>query len=129
MGRLIDADKMLEELEEFSMHITGSHHHNFIVSQCKNSIKRIIDEQPTVDVPDINVGDWIPIEDTSNIPEERKVYLVTYVTHLGRRYVRSVECSYSGETPRHIEWSKRINGTVTAYMSLPEPYKPEGEKP
>lgn len=113
MGRLINADKLIEEIESYRGDIFA------------DEIVNLIKQMPTVDVPDINVGEWIPIDDTSNIPEERKVYLVTYVTHRGRRYVRSVECSYSGETPRHIEWSKRINGTVTAYMTLPEPYKPE----
>ena len=68
MSRLIDADKLMEELTSFSMHITGSHHQDFIVSQCKNSIKRMVDEQPTVDVPDTNVGEWIPCSE--RMPEE-----------------------------------------------------------
>ena len=72
-------------------------------------------------------SEWISVDDVSKIPKERKVYLVTYVTPTGKKYVRSAECSYSGETPRHIEWSKKLNGTVVAWMSLPEPYRPEKE--
>lgn len=73
------------------------------------------------------VGEWIPIDGTSELPKERRVYLVTYVTRTGKKYVRSAECSYSGKTPRYIEWSKKLNGIVIAWMPLPEPYLKRGE--
>ena len=69
---------------------------------------------------------WIPVSE--GLPEEHKIYLVTYVTKTGRRYVRDCECSYAGQSPRHIEWSKKISGDVIAWMPLPEPYKAESEE-
>lgn len=63
---------------------------------------------------------WIPINE--QLPEEHKVYLVTYVTKTGKRYVRSCECSYAGTSPRCVYWSKKISGEVVAWMPLPEPY-------
>ena len=71
------------------------------------------------------MSEWIPIINGGSdpMPKEREVYLVTYVTLYGRRYVRDLQCSYSGITPRHIDWSKKINGTVIAWMPLPEPYE------
>lgn len=68
---------------------------------------------------------WIPILNGSAnpMPEERKVYLVTYETPHGRRYVRDLQASYVGITPPHIDWSKKIKGKVIAYMPLPEPYE------
>lgn len=71
------------------------------------------------------IGRWIPVNE--GLPEEHKIYLVTYVTKTGRRYVRDCECSYAGQSPRHIEWSKKISGEVIAWMPLPEPYKAESE--
>ena len=65
---------------------------------------------------------WIPCSE--RLPEEeRKVYLVTYKTLHGRRYVRDLQTNYVGETPRYVGWSKKVKGEVIAWMPLPEPYK------
>jgi len=68
---------------------------------------------------------WIPIigNQSTPMPKEHKVYLVTYKTLHGRRYVRDLETSYVGSTPRYIGWSKKVNGEVIAWMPLPTPYK------
>lgn len=122
MSRLIDADKLVEELISFSMNITGSHHHNFIVSQCKNSIKRIIDEQPTV-------GEWIPASQPPNNFEQHSCsedVLVKLKWDDG-------DISYSvGFYHKEHGWSEDSNNTETiAWMPLPwmklsELYQPEG---
>lgn len=70
---------------------------------------------------------WHPMNGynwTDEQPKERKVYLVTYETPNGRRYVRDLQCSYSGVSPRYVGWSKKINGSVIAWAELPEPYEP-----
>lgn len=66
--------------------------------------------------------EWISVKN-GELPQEGKVYLVTYVTKGGKKYVRDLQCRYASETPRLIIWSKKIPGTVIAYMPLPEPYK------
>lgn len=79
----------------------------------------------------LSESQWIPIHTngcfsvSDPMPKERTVYLVTYETPTGRRYVRTLECSYSGITPPHIDWSKKIKGTVIAWMPLPEPFQEE----
>lgn len=45
--RLIDADKLDEEIMHFSMAITGNPKLTTVVNECKSSFRRIIDEQPT----------------------------------------------------------------------------------
>ena len=47
---------------------------------------------------------------------ENKVILVSYRTAKGRNYVTTTLCN-------HGLLSKKINGIVTAFMFLPEPYK------
>lgn len=56
-------------------------------------------------------SEWISVDDVSKIPKERKVYLVTYVTPTGKKYVRSAECSYSGgnSTPYRMEQETERN--------------------
>lgn len=77
--------------------------------------------------------DWIPIKNgkADPMPKERQMYLVTYETPKShRKYVRCAECSYSGITPYHIEWSKKLGAAndscVIAYAPLPEPYEERG---
>lgn len=148
MGRLIDADKLMEELTSFSMHITGSHHQDFIVSQCKNSIKRMVDEQPAVDVPDINVGEWIPCNE--RLPENAKhkgafcpkywvmtkygqtigwynpdfeswFVLVWFITS---RCLESEIDLDRADIPKVVKVPIKTE-IVKAWMPLPEPYRPD----
>lgn len=148
MSRLIDADKLVEELEAFSMHITGSHHHNFIVSQCKNSIKRMVDEQPTVNVPDRNVGEWIPCSE--RLPDKEKIVLVSQTyswqhfedgasVTIGRLHQREENTipywEFQYYRPDFKHGTIMDNGIicpgseyVSAWMPLPEPYNQGGEK-
>lgn len=72
---------------------------------------------------------WIPMHGyhSDPMPEERKVYLVTYETSGGKRYVRDLQTNYVGSTPPYIGWSKKVNGNVLAWMPMPEPYREEGK--
>ncbi len=45
--RLIDADKLDEEIMYFFMAITGNPKQSTVINECKSSFRRIIDEQPT----------------------------------------------------------------------------------
>lgn len=124
MSRLIDADKLMEELETFSMQITGNHHHNFIVRQCKNSIKRIVDEQPTVDIFDTNVGEWIPADNPPK-PEE---YIVLSFDNFSVPIVGMYReddgggAYYVGDDDESCSSQGLF---VNAWMPLPEPYRKE----
>ena len=119
----------MEELTSFSTHITGNHHQDFIVSQCKNSIKRMVDEQPTVDVPDTNVGEWIPanhppnVYDTHNSTEDVLIKL---------KWDDGDISYYVGWYHREYGWSedskcaKTIAWMPLPWMKLSELYQPEG---
>lgn len=52
------------------------------------------------------------------VKDINKVILVSYRTMKGRNYVTTTQCN-------HGTLSKKINGTLTAFMFLPEPYKGE----
>ena len=56
MGRLIDADKLLQEIESLSVHITGLRSGKGVLSnfmnEYRNTVVRIIDEQPTAYDPE-----------------------------------------------------------------------------
>ena len=77
----------------------------------------LIEEQPELDVPDTNIGKWIPV--TERLPEVNVKVLVTY-EKLNGCYLQ-------------IGFDKRINckverwqgkGTrIVAWMPLPEAYK------
>ena len=69
--------------------------------------------------------EWIPVVNHASdpMPKEGGIYLCTYKTPKGRYYVRDIQCTYSGESPKWIGWSKKINGTVIAWKPLPEPFK------
>ena len=62
--RLIDADVLDEEVRNFFLAITGEPKQATVVRECKESFRRIIDEQPTVYVSD----GWIPVEE--RLPED-----------------------------------------------------------
>ena len=130
MSRLIDADKLMEELETFSMQITGNHHHNFIVRQCKNSIKRIVDEQPTVDIFDTNVGEWIPAD---NPPETDETEISDYVLLSFGNFpvplVGRYELDEEGNGAYYVGDSEKScisqGYAVNAWIPLPKPYRKE----
>ncbi len=64
-------------------------------------------------VPQIANSNFIP---DSRLTDKRSYILVTYETKTGRRYVKQAECLYG-------RISRKIGGTIIAWMPLPEPYK------
>ena len=54
--RLIDADALDEEVMHLFIAITGAPKQSTVVNECRKSFRKMIDEQPTIDVPDTNVG-------------------------------------------------------------------------
>lgn len=62
--RLIDANALDEEVRNFFLAITGNPKQATVVKECKESFRRMIDEQPTV----YEANDWIPVEE--KLPEE-----------------------------------------------------------
>ncbi len=62
--RLIDANALDEEVRNFRFTITGDPSQSTVVRECKESFRRMIDEQSTV----YEASDWIPVEE--KLPEE-----------------------------------------------------------
>lgn len=54
--RLIDADALDEEVMHLFITITGAPKQSTVVNECKRSFRKMIDEQPTIDVTDTNAG-------------------------------------------------------------------------
>ena len=67
--RLIDANALDEEVRNFFLAITGDPSQSTVVRECKESFRRIIDEQPTV----YEASDWISVEEEP--PEESGYYM------------------------------------------------------
>lgn len=66
--RLIDANALDDEVTNFFLAITGNPKQTTVVRECKESFRRMIDEQPTVYA---NNG-WIPVSE--KLPEEDERY-------------------------------------------------------
>lgn len=54
--RLIDADALDEEVMHLFIAITRTPKQSTVVNECKRSFRKMIDEQPTIDVTDTNAG-------------------------------------------------------------------------
>lgn len=103
MGRLIDADKLIEEIESYRGDIFAS------------EIVELIKQMPTV-------GEWIPCSE--RFPEESRKYEVTAYNGY-RRVTTQVKWQ-----PKLKTWS--LTGAmaywkIIAWMPLPEPYNPDKE--
>lgn len=124
MNRLIDADKLDEEAMHLFIAITGNPKQSTVVNECKKTFRNMIDEQPTADIPDTNVGEWIPI--TEKLPDPLNCCLVT----LEAEGELVVDIAYRYEDkffyPEDGFGEKDKGFTIIAWIHLPGPYKPEG---
>lgn len=117
MGRLIDADELREKLYESSMFDTYDDYSMVIDA---------IDDMPTVDIPDTNVGKWIPCDE--RLPKDRGPCLVTAYWH--ETYQTMVGCYWGKGEWWCVPWNNtggQHELHVIAWMPLPVPYE-EGEK-
>ncbi len=117
--RLIDANALDDEVTNFFLAITGNPKQTTVVRECKESFRRMIDEQPTVYA---NNG-WIPVSE--KLPEEDERYK-------GRKAIDVLVTTSNGRVTKVQRQSKydywcwgRIYGEPTAWQPLPEPYKEE----
>nr|DAY97358.1 MAG TPA: Protein of unknown function (DUF551) [Caudoviricetes sp.] len=70
--RLIDANVLDNEVANFFLTITGNPKQTTVVRECKESFRRMIDEQPTVYAND----GWIPVE--KKLPEDDRYILLSF---------------------------------------------------
>lgn len=148
--RLIDAGALEEEVRNFFLAITGNPKQATVVRECKESIRRIIDEQPTVHtegsgwipvsekLPEpltlvlvtVHTSEWIADYDSDWVPEEKKTYHPErYNTRTGYRNQEG-DWIFFDKTGSEV-WCVKEFGSekgvhysvVTAWQPLTEPYK------
>lgn len=111
---MIDEKKLKEEIESLTVFITGLRAGKGVLSEFakhyKESVLRIIDEQPQADK-------WIPCEE--RLPENNTNVIacfssgtVTELTYLGNGFFQGI-----------YEYNTKV---IVAWQPLPQPYKKEG---
>lgn len=112
--RLIDANALDEEVRNFFLTIIGDPSQSTVVRECKESFRRMIDEQPTV----YEANDWIPVDE--RLPESDGFYLATLDGEICGQ-----EEAFTGLAEfEHGKWIDDEEGykCVIAWQPLPEPY-------
>ena len=105
--RLIDANALDEEVRNFFLTIIGDPSQAMVVRECKESFRRIIDEQPTV----YEANDWIPVEE--KLPEFGEIVEVTvhsseWIADYSSGWVPEEEKTYHAE--EHNVYYGYLNG-------------------
>lgn len=105
--RLIDANALDEEVRNFFLTIIGDPSQAMVVRECKESFRRIIDEQPTV----YEANDWIPVEE--KLPEVGEIVEVTvhsseWIADYSSGWVLEEEKTYHAE--EHNVYYGYLNG-------------------
>ena len=121
--RLIDANALDDEVMNFFLAITGNPKQTTVVRECKESFRRMIDEQPTIYVDD----GWIPVSE--RLPEVSEgtedVYCPEFnVTIKGAS--KATTLKYAPDGTWFDDSGEVYN--VIAWQLLPEPYKGGDEK-
>lgn len=135
--KLIDANALDDEVMNFFLAITGNPKQTTVVRECKESFRKMIDEQPTIYADD----GWIPVSE--RLPEEHdsifaklkgtdkwreamfeKISDEVNVTIKYEDGSRKTTTSYTLDGVWEIEKEQRIvKQKVIAWQPLPEPYK------
>ncbi len=122
--RLIDADVLDEEVRNFFLAITGNPKQATVVRECKESFRKMIDEQPTV----YEVNDWIPV-DSDDRPKDEERVLVSFENFnvvLTARYKAEEEGgTFLLDADDTDESFVSHDLYVSAWQPLPNPYKGE----
>lgn len=122
--RLIDANALDEEVRNFFLAITGNPKQATVVKECKESFRRIIDEQPTV----YEANDWIPVEEW--LPKARQhdngepIEFITMIKGAGVPTVLSIneQDEWFSYDEMFYGEGRYNNYDVVAWQPLPEPY-------
>ena len=117
--RLIDANALDEEVRNFFLAITGDPSQSTVVRECKESFRRIIDEQPTV----YEASDWISVEEEP--PEESGYYMACiYNEEVDDYDFRKTWFAHVDDYDMdESEWRELYDfERVIAWQPLPEPY-------
>lgn len=126
---MIDEKKLDKEIADWFKKAISNGNHEVDTVDTSAVVRHIIDKQPKVDVPDTNVGEWIPC---SEPPKYTGDYLVTVGINrdgLGMYdEVRTANYNTFYETwTVHEDWKNAIGTNPIAWMSLPPAYKEDKE--
>lgn len=100
MSRYIDADDLDDEVMRWFITITGNPKQHTVVNECKNSFRRMIEEQPTADVTSVVHGEWLRHEPNPRIMEEFHEMGIGKGMSINSIYWTCSECGCCG-TPSH----------------------------
>ena len=121
---MINRQKLIEELVSESEHWKrGYPYEDGILGGLSIAI-RYIKAQPPADVPDINVGEWIPCSE--RLPERYQKVLVTaprMQTVLLKEPTYFVDIGHCDFEGKFNLSTARTRQYAEAWMPLPEPYK------
>jgi hypothetical protein len=121
MARYIDADALREEINSLSVTLCGK---ELFGELAKHSVSQKIDEAPTADVTDTNVGNksaWISVDE--RLPEPF-VSVLTYMP--GEAPHPTVHEGYLNKRGKwYAGGVDRLPDEVVMWMPMPEP--PKGE--
>ena len=112
---MINRQKLIEELEPlrkqaWEKYIEYAEPENFYHEGCYDEIMRVIDiieSQPPADVPDTNVGEWIPCS-SGKMPEHNQRVATTHLLHRELRHLSTAV--YFKEKGRLIDYEWRGEG-------------------
>lgn len=122
--RLIDANALDEEVRNFFLTIIGDPSQSTVVRECKESFRRMIDEQPTV----YETNDWIPVEEW--LPKARQhdngepIEFIAMIKGAGVPTVLSIneQDEWFSYDEMFYGEGRYNNYDVVAWKPLPEPY-------
>ena len=147
MSDLISRSALLKEVKSLTVTVMGLRAGKGILhkyaKQYKDTLLRIINEQPTIEVTPVVYGKWIPFtlreadaEEKEafgcnkmldcRLPEEDEEIFVTH-KYKGKLYVRTDIFIRDG-SECYLECGGDFGEDVIAWMPFPQPYQPEGEK-
>ena len=122
--RLIDANALDDEVMNFFLAITGNPKQTTVVRECKESFRRMIDEQPTIYADD----GWIPVSKRlPEVPEGTEDFYCPEFNVTIKDASKATTLKYAPDETGFDDSGEVYN--VMAWQPLPEPYRPVEDKP